>query len=70
MAIFDDGHDYHEMEFTSGHRAGSKDNTNEARMTAIRKYSKIAKGWKVCRATLIEGDLYGQLLHKANRKRR
>ena len=49
LATMDDGHDWHEVVFESQFRAGSKNNENDARTTAIRKHGKIARGWKVTR---------------------
>lgn len=38
VACYDDGHDFGEFEFYSGHRAGSKANLDDAKATARRKY--------------------------------
>ena len=38
IAYYDDGHDYGEFEFNSSHRAGSKDNLEDAKRKARLKY--------------------------------
>lgn len=46
-AHFDDGHDYHYVNFESSARKGSAQNESDAKSAARRQFGKGARYWKL-----------------------
>lgn len=47
LAHFDDGHDYHFVNFVSAGRKGSAENADDAKSAARRQFGSGARYWKL-----------------------